>query len=153
MDYTTIDKIVNDFQYAYMSRIADTGHDASGKLALSQKHILKFDGRYFTVTLLLQDYWYYLENGRKAGKFPPPNKIREWIKVKPILPRQMKNGKLPTQEQLAYLIGRKISKVGTPATHVLKDTLTSFDLVGKVYNEFVRLWKEEQVNQLLNDVK
>lgn len=38
-----------------------------------------------------------------------------WIKIKPVLPRPDKNGKLPTQQQLAFLIARKISREGTPA--------------------------------------
>lgn len=142
MDYSTIEQIVNDFQYSYMSKIIDTGHNASGNLGLNQKHILKFDGRYFTVSLLLEDYWKYLEAGTKPH-FPPPDKILQWIKIKPVLPRADKNGKLPTENQLAYLIGRKISLVGIKPTYLLRDTLSEFNLVGKVYKAFCDEWSKQ----------
>jgi len=142
MDYSTIEQIVKDFQYAYMSNIVDTGHNASGNLATNQKYHLNFDGRYFSVFLELEEYWKYLENGTKPH-FPPPDAIKQWIKIKPILPRADKNGKLPTENQLAYLIGRKISKVGTSATHLLRDTLSEFNLVGKVYKAFCEEWNKE----------
>lgn len=151
MDYTTIEQIVNDFQYLYMSNIVDSGHNASGKLATEQKHLLKWDGRYFTVVLQLEEYYKFLENGTKPH-FPPVDKLLEWIRVKPVLPREI-NGKLPTNNQLAFLIGRKISRVGTEPTHLLSNTLKEFDLVGKVYKEFVRLWKEEQLKELTQDGK
>lgn len=147
MDFRTIDKIVEDFKYAYMSKIVDSGHNASSQLATTQKHLLKWDGRYFTVTLKLEEYWKYLEYGTKPH-FPPVNKILEWIRIKPVLPRPLKNGKLPTEKQLAYLIGRKISLVGTKPTHLLRDTKNEFDIVGKVYKEFCRLWKEEMMKTL-----
>ena len=39
-----------------------------------------------------------------------------------MVPRPDKNGRIPTTKQLAYLIGRKISEVGTKGTHGLKET-------------------------------
>jgi hypothetical protein len=73
-----------------------------------------------SVELRLQDYWYYVERGRKAGKFPPIDKLREWIKAKPIIAQPMKNGKVPKPKQLAYLIGRKIARRGTKGTQALE---------------------------------
>ena len=69
----------------------------------------------------MADYWQYVENGRKSGKFPPLDKILDWIRVKQILPTEI-NGKLPTERQLAYLIGRKISEEGTEGTHDLANS-------------------------------
>jgi hypothetical protein len=54
----------------------------------------KFNGRYLTISLNLQDYWKYVEDGTRPH-FPPIEDILQWIKVKPVLPRKRK-GKLPT---------------------------------------------------------
>jgi hypothetical protein len=44
----------------------------------------------------LPEYWKYVEDGRKSGKYPPLETIKKWIEVKPVLPRPLANGKLPT---------------------------------------------------------
>jgi hypothetical protein len=49
-----------------------------------------------------------LEDGRRAGGFPPRSKIESWIKSKGIIPK----GKISVA-QLAFLIARKISMEGT----------------------------------------
>ena len=95
---------------------------ASGELLNSVEYIIEKDDRQIEVSLKLEDYWKYVEYGREPGKFPPPDKIMEWIKVKPVLPRQ-KNGKLPTPQQLSFLIGRKISEEGIDATNALQHTI------------------------------
>lgn len=85
---------------------------ASGTLGDTMSPVVEINGNSFKVYVSIQTYWDYVENGRRPGKFPPPNRIKEWIKVKPIKPRPGKNGKLPTTDQLAFLIGRKIAKEG-----------------------------------------
>lgn len=95
---------------------------ASGELLNNVEYIIEKDDRQIEVSLKLEDYWKYVEYGREPGKFPPPDKIMEWIKVKPVLPRQ-KNGKLPTPQQLSFLIGRKISEEEIEATNALQHTI------------------------------
>lgn len=97
--------------------------DASGELSQSAKAELRVDGGHFEVVMHLAEYWKFVESGRKPGKFPPPDKIRQWIEIKPVIPRPMKNGKLPTLPQLAYLIGRKIATKGIKPTPVLELTV------------------------------
>lgn len=48
-----------------------------------------------------------MEGGRSAGKFPPPAEILKWVRLGKIV----KRGDI-TDEQLAYLIGRKIAREG-----------------------------------------
>ncbi len=95
---------------------------ASGKLASSVEAEVKRFGDTFKVILHLEDYWKWLENGRPPGKMPPVQSILEWVKVKPVLP----TNKI-TQEQLAFLIARKIGREGTKAKHYLKDSLNKQD--------------------------
>lgn len=93
--------------------------EASGRLVDTARFEVRHNDTVYEVGLWLQDYWYYVENGRKAGKFPPLSKIEEWIRVKPVIPRPY-NGKLPTEKQLAFLIGRKIAEEGTEGKHPLE---------------------------------
>lgn len=94
--------------------------NASDKLFKSVKYLFKSDNRYLEIDLELKNYYWYVENGRKAGKFPPIQKIEDWIKIKPVLPYKDKNGKLPTLNQLTYLIGRKIKEKGIQGKHLLQ---------------------------------
>lgn len=73
----------------------------------------------FEVTMTLNDYWKYVESDTRPH-FPPPDKILRWIEIKPIHPRPMANGAIPTPKQLAFLISRKISEVGTKGSHDLE---------------------------------
>lgn len=69
----------------------------------------------FDVAITLEDYWKYVEYGRKAGgKMPPIDAIEKWIQAKPITP-EVRNGRLPTVKQLAFLIARSIGVNGIPA--------------------------------------
>lgn len=80
----------------------------------------------FEVSLRLQDYWKYVEEGTRPH-WPPPSVIREWVEVKPVLPRPLADGKLPTVRQLAFLIGRKIAKKGTAGTHDLEQSIEAIE--------------------------
>lgn len=94
---------------------------ATGALINSVKYIYSNRDLMFEISLNLEDYWKYIEYGTRPH-FPPVSKILEWVKAKPVLPRPS-NGKLPTEEQLAFLIARKISEVGTEGGHHLSETM------------------------------
>lgn len=68
------------------------------------------------ISISLEEYWKYIEYGRRPGKMPPVSAIENWIKVKQILPRPitLKSGKsvVPTIPQLSFLIARKIGRDG-----------------------------------------
>lgn len=131
LDIAAIEKVANDFVATYRQQVIDSGHFASGRLndSLSAQVWLHDDS--VTVTIDGEAYAKYLNNGTRPH-FPPVDKILEWVRIKPVLPRPMSNGKLPTERQLAFLIARKISREGTPATHILEDTLKDFDFVNKL---------------------
>lgn len=111
----------------YKDNLESSGRRASGNLITSVNTKVNVDGNEFSIELSLQDYWKYVEEGRGAGGFPPVNKILEWIRMKPILPTPMSNGKLPTENQLAYLIGRKIANEGFEGSNDLENTMEEVD--------------------------
>ena len=125
MEYTNTIKVLNEFaDYLinnYKTELASQGW-SGGKLYNSVKKVSVVVGDVSTVTLSLEDYWKYIENGTKPH-FPPMDKILEWIMVKPVLPRPNDDGDLPTPRQLAYLIAREISENGTEGTHDLQDAI------------------------------
>lgn len=106
----------------YRSELERNGHSATGELANSITFDITLSDNTFEITFDLADYWIYVENGRGPGKFPPPSSILDWIHAKNILPHEI-NGKLPTENSLAFLIGRKIANEGTHGTHDMQHSI------------------------------
>lgn len=127
-----IEKILNDFLAQYKNNLTQAGY--SGNLADTAKINVNVNNNVYTIGINMEDYFQYAENGRGPGKMPPIENIKKWISVKPVLPTPMKNGKLPTENQLAFLIARKIGKEGTKGNHLFEKTSTEFDLINKIYN-------------------
>lgn len=123
--HKALEEFARDFRNAYQDRLIRSDRIASGKLLNSVEYMVKKNGTDFSISLELEDYWIYVEDDTRPH-FPPIDKIREWIKVKPVLPRAI-NGKLPTENQLAYLISRKISQVGTKGSHDLENTIEALE--------------------------
>lgn len=121
MEFTHLKEVLERYGQLLVTKYQTYVPEASGKLANSVKYELRYGDTSYEVGLWLEDYWKYVEHGRKAGKFPPLSKIEEWIRVKPVIPRPY-NGKLPTEKQLAFLIGRKIATEGIEPKNVLKRT-------------------------------
>ena len=106
----------------YQDRLILHDRIATGGLLNSVETRVEYDGQAYEVKMDLADYWRYVEMDTKPH-WPPPSAILAWIKAKPVLPRPLKNGKLPTPEQLAYLIGRKIAVFGTKGQPDLTDSV------------------------------
>lgn len=88
-----------------------------GQLYRTLSYSVKMDNSSWLISISLEQYWKYIEAGRRAGaKMPPLDVIEKWIKVKQILPRPLtlKSGKsvVPTIPQLSFLIARKIGRDG-----------------------------------------
>lgn len=119
---------------------------ATGDLLNSVEYLIEKDDRQIEVSLQLEEWWKYVEEDTKPH-FPPPDAMLNYIKAKPILPKPDKNGKLPTPNQLAYLIGRKISEVGTTGTHNVRDTVR---LMNERYEEKIGQAISEDINNELD---
>lgn len=134
IEFPNLTRVLNEYGQSlvenYKAALGAESINASGELANSVKYIIedKVKGR-FEVKLELLEYWKYVEYGRKAGKMPPISAIKQWIEVKPIIPRPNKNGKLPTINQLAYLISRKIGLEGTKGRGVLGERIENANRV------------------------
>ena len=113
LTFPNIERVLKEYAQlagdTYRNYMKLGGKDASGTLSQSARAEVRVNGSRYEVVMHLEEYWKFIEAGRRPGKFPPPDKIRQWLEVKPVIPRPMKNGKLPTIKQLTYLIGRKIA--------------------------------------------
>lgn len=110
--YEVLERYAKEFIEQYKINLVQSGRPASGRLADSLSYKVDMGANVYAVDISLLDYWKYIESGTRPH-WPPVSAIREWIKVKPVIPRPFENGKLPKEDQLAFLIGRKISRVGT----------------------------------------
>lgn len=140
----------NEVQELYKQKLANDDATASGELINSVKYIYEQNGNSYSVSLSLKEYWKYVEYGRKAGgKFPPAQAIRKWIEIKPILPRPLKNGKLPTLNQLTFLISRKIAEQGIRPRNILEKTLEE---INKEYDNKISEALTIDLSNSLNEV-
>ena len=121
---------------------------ASGLLGDSMRRTVEIAGDHFAVYIELQDYWEYVEKGRRPGKFPPPNRIKEWISVKPVKAYPNARGKMPTVEQLSFLIGRKIATKGIPPKPFFKPAKEATE---QYFKEAIALAIDEDVSTFIEE--
>lgn len=118
-----INNFISDFINTYKVLLIRDNKKATGDLIKSIKPIeIEFSNNKMSGSISLASYWKYIEYGRRPGKFPPPNKILDWIKIKPVIPRPV-NGIKPTDKQLAFLISRKIARDGIKPGNQLEEAL------------------------------
>ena len=85
--------------------------NASYNLSNSINYLVEKDGQNYEVSISLEDYWKYVEYGTQPH-WVPIKPLKEWVLVKPVIP-QVRDGKLPTVDQLAYAVKWKIHEEGT----------------------------------------
>lgn len=147
IDFTELQQVLKDYAKdaaeIYKYQISLGGKNASRELIESVSSKIVVGDSSYEVVLNLQKYWKYVEGGRKGkvssppgavykAAFPPVNAILNWINVKPVIPRPMDNGRIPSPRQLAFLIGRKIEQEGIEPFPALETTKEELD---KMYHE------------------
>ena len=130
-----LQELGEDVRQGYMDELLQHDRKATGTLLDSVTAIVDVQGDVYEVKLQLADYWKYVEEGT-APHWPPRKAILDWIKAKPVIPRPDSKGRIPSQESLAFLISRKIARVGTEGSHDLQKTL---DAVMPIWDEKLRL--------------
>jgi len=120
-----LQSLANDVRAGYIDQLKKNGHyttrGSDRRLIDSVETVVSVNGHSFTVSLRLNDYWIFVEEDTRPH-WPPPDAIRRWVEIKPVIPRPDANGRIPSPESLAYLIGRKIAREGTTGTHDLQKT-------------------------------
>ena len=159
--WTRLTEVLNEFADAFIqnarNNLEANQSNASYNLYNSFEKVIEVGEDYFKVSISLADYWQYLEKGRGPGKFPPVDKIKEWIEVKPVNPTPLSNGKTPSVEQLSFLISRKIANEGTegkPFFEPAKEqTIREFeDKINQAIEEDVSNFILELVEKEMRDI-
>lgn len=120
--YAVLEQYAEAWKKAYKAELIANGKRATGDLIKTIKAKVVVKGEAISAVLSVQDYYKYVENGRRKGaKQPPIDAILKWIKDKPVVPRENDAGRVPTQKQLAFMIARSIAENGIPATHAMRD--------------------------------
>ena len=105
--------------------------NASGNLYNSVNFVVNINDNNMGYELEFKalDYWQYIEYGRQAGTMPNITAIMEWIKIKPIYPKQenlsTKLDIVKAQKQMAFAIARSIQNRGIAPKPILQSTVDS----------------------------
>jgi len=142
--YKFLDGVSAEVLAEYKKQLGENS-DLANSLSFS---IDKANGTTFNVAINLEDYWIYVENGRKPGSKPPPfNDILTWVKKKN-LPLGWQ-GKLYTVEQVAKRIQLSIGKRGVKGKHYLEKAVESASL-DELLEEALAKDVEKELLQTLN---
>lgn len=129
-----LNRMGQEFVAEIKMRITEEDAIATGDLLNSIGFELEEDEEgMFTLYLTHADYFHYVNENTKPH-WPPKEPIAKWIEAKPVIPEE-RNGKLPTVEQLNFLIRRKISEDGTQGHYFFERVLNS--LVETYYPQIV----------------
>lgn len=125
IEWTETRRVLEEFairlRNLYQDKLIKDDRIATGNLLNSVEYEIQTDTKSITVCLKLEDYFIYIEDGRQPGRFPPVESMIEYIRSKPIIPDE-RSGRLPTENQLAFLIGRKIAQEGFEGGHYLAES-------------------------------
>ncbi len=113
--------------------------DQPGKLLQSIDIKVTQNNNLLVFTLSMEDYWKYVDEGRRKGaKMPPISAMLEFIKVRGIKPRNTKLIKVKNKtvrkavkqvnrdkalKQVAFAIGKSIKKKGIKPTYFFSDVI------------------------------
>lgn len=109
----------------YRKFLEEVAKEETKHYELSKKiyFTLQVNDTVFEIEFNAPEYWKWANYGRGPGKFPPKDKIEDWIRRRKITPYPTKSGKTPTRPQLAFLIARKIANEGFKGSGFLEFTL------------------------------
>ena len=113
-----LEDIGEDVRRKYREELKLRDKYATGKLLDSINYKVVVGNNGITLYFLADDYYIYVENGRKAGgKFPPINAIKSWMISRGI----------PDENGRSYLIARSIQRNGIKPNPYLKEIRTDTD--------------------------
>lgn len=121
--------------------------DAAAKNQKIPVSSFRFEADETSGVLYGADYFKYLVTGRGPGKFPPPDKMEDWVRANPdVLDRVRQVYKYITERQLGFLIGRKIAREGTD---IFQGKKQGIDLLGVMEKNMPKLLEDLARNEVV----
>ena len=105
--------------------------NASNSLSKSLRVTKTYNSSNLNLTFTANDYWYFVENGRKKGKRPPLEDILKWVRIKLQVPTEEENS-------VAYLVARKIGLNGTKGTDVFSTNIKKAVITREEITEIIK---------------
>ncbi len=90
--------------------------NATGRLSKSLDKDISVTQSDITISLSMEDYGIYVDQGRKPGKYAPPPKLKAWSGVKGIQFRDFKTGRFIKKSAGLFMVNRKIKHFGIEKT-------------------------------------
>lgn len=148
--------LVNRYKY----KLRANNVNATGKLSnvsFTTKVTESLRQDRYQIIVNIEDYWVNVEDGRRKGTFPPVDAIRTWINEKPINIQQtvLPSGKkvLPTPDQVAFLIGRKIFRDGIPERPYMAEAEAEADEKIDLTTELTNAIAQDAVDEIRKAAK
>ena len=130
-EFPNIEAVLNKYAIALVDSLASKGIKKTSNLSQSVEIKQTIEPLKTIYEVLMNEYWYYIDQGRGAtekGNRPGEVKeaIRKWIQREGIKAEE-RNGVTPTEDQLVFLITRKIHKEGFPGRDFVSGPFEQFE--------------------------
>lgn len=152
MEWTNTERVLEEFGAYFRNllqdRIIEEDMIASGELLNDLDYVIDAGENQWTVSVKIKDYFRYIDEGTEGpykgtkGGTTLRDAIKKWVSVKPVLPEVDSNGKLPTVDQLVFLISRKIARDGIEGREIWEPTV----------KEAVDMYEQKLGDAILDDL-
>ena len=122
MNWLHLEEVLREYE-AYLLEASKRNMPSYYELRNNIKFNLQVGDNFYEIVFAAPQYWKWAEDGRRPGKMPPVSAIADWVTRRKIAPYSNKNGKLPTTNQLAFAIAKKIGRDGTTGIHFLEKSI------------------------------
>lgn len=142
--------LLDQLRETYRQLLYQNNHVVSGnpnKLADNISDLVEVEGNTIKLGFTLPAEWKFIENDTRPH-WPPPQAIEDWVRLKPVDKYPLPNGKLPTDKQVAFLVGRKIAVEGTTGDHLLEEAIIRTDF----FNRMIRIIQNEMAEHASKEI-
>jgi hypothetical protein len=115
LDKKLIEKYGDDYIHIITELLIKNGKDNSGKLVESLNGDLKQVAEDLIFIIKAEDYFTYVDEGRKPGTYPNIGAIREWTSLKGI------------DESAVWPIAQSIFKFGIEPTNIIEKSIKQIE--------------------------
>lgn len=135
--------------------LQDRGSNATRSLYQSIVSLpVESKGNRTTLTIQLNDYYKWVDEGRKAGKMPPKGVFEKWLLNKPQALQKFKSSSPKGRvnlKSLDFVIRRKIAREGTKGNDFFSDVYNN-DLYNAINEDLIALTSDAIIINIVEQV-